>query len=158
MTLRPRYSLLTLLILTALVAGGVKLWYGPHHVVEWTEPGYQVEYTFTRNWRGEQVIEGPQIFRSRLPDGRFLRTVIVYHRKGRRLPWFYEIYCSPELIPVLRMPYHSGSFSEPPTCPLTPEEQLKCRRLIQLERPRTLDEGVIILVFDGQIYDGYLEL
>ena len=33
MSLRPRYSLLTLLILTAIVAGGVKLWRGPHHVV-----------------------------------------------------------------------------------------------------------------------------
>src|SRR5215218_1421758 len=33
MSLRPRYSLLTLLVLTALVAGGVKLWRGPHHVV-----------------------------------------------------------------------------------------------------------------------------
>jgi hypothetical protein len=33
MSLRPRYSLLTLLVLTALVAGGVKLWYGPHRVV-----------------------------------------------------------------------------------------------------------------------------
>ena len=33
MTLRPRYSLLTLLILTALVAGGVKLWRGPHWAV-----------------------------------------------------------------------------------------------------------------------------
>jgi hypothetical protein len=33
MSLRPRYSLLTLLILTALVAGGVKLWYGSHRVV-----------------------------------------------------------------------------------------------------------------------------
>ncbi len=32
MSLRPRYSLLTLLILTALVAGGVKLWHGPHRV------------------------------------------------------------------------------------------------------------------------------
>jgi hypothetical protein len=30
MKLRPRYSLLTLLVLTALVAGGVKLWHGPH--------------------------------------------------------------------------------------------------------------------------------
>ena len=33
MRFRPRYSLLTLLVLTALVAGGVKLWRGPHHVV-----------------------------------------------------------------------------------------------------------------------------
>ncbi len=30
MKFRPRYSLLTLLVLTALVAGGMKLWYGPH--------------------------------------------------------------------------------------------------------------------------------
>ena len=30
MSLRPRFSLLTLLFVTALVAGGVKLWHGPH--------------------------------------------------------------------------------------------------------------------------------
>jgi hypothetical protein len=30
MILRFRYSLLTLLVLTALVAGGVKLWHGPN--------------------------------------------------------------------------------------------------------------------------------
>ena len=37
MSLRPRYSLLTLLLLfllTALIVVGVKLWIGPHHVVE----------------------------------------------------------------------------------------------------------------------------
>ena len=33
MSLRPRYSLLTLLVVTALVAGGVKLWFGPHRVI-----------------------------------------------------------------------------------------------------------------------------
>ena len=33
MSLKPRYSLLTLLILTAFIAGGIKLWRGPHHVV-----------------------------------------------------------------------------------------------------------------------------
>jgi len=32
MSLRPRYSLLTLLLLTAGIAGGVKLWRGPHRV------------------------------------------------------------------------------------------------------------------------------
>lgn len=30
MSLRPRYSLLTLLLLTAAIAGGMKLWRGPH--------------------------------------------------------------------------------------------------------------------------------
>lgn len=43
MSLRPRYSLLTLLVLTALVAGGVKLWYGPHHVVERIAPMIEIE-------------------------------------------------------------------------------------------------------------------
>ena len=33
MSLRPRYSLLTLFVLTALVAGGVKWWRGPHRVM-----------------------------------------------------------------------------------------------------------------------------
>src|SRR5687768_6371264 len=33
MKIRPRYSLLTLLVLTALVACGVKLWRGPHHAI-----------------------------------------------------------------------------------------------------------------------------
>jgi len=33
MPLRPRYSLLALLLFTALVAGGVKLWRGPHRVL-----------------------------------------------------------------------------------------------------------------------------
>jgi hypothetical protein len=33
MSLRPRYSLLTLLVVMALVAGGVKWWRGPHRVL-----------------------------------------------------------------------------------------------------------------------------
>jgi hypothetical protein len=33
MSLRPRYSLLTLLLLTAAIAVGVKLWRGPHDLV-----------------------------------------------------------------------------------------------------------------------------
>jgi hypothetical protein len=33
MKIRPRYSLLTLLVLTALIAGGVKYWRGPHRTV-----------------------------------------------------------------------------------------------------------------------------
>ncbi len=36
MSLRPRYSLLTLLLLTAAVAGGIKYWRGPH----WAELPY----------------------------------------------------------------------------------------------------------------------
>ena len=33
MSLRPRYSLLTLLLLTAAIAVGIKLWRGPHRVM-----------------------------------------------------------------------------------------------------------------------------
>lgn len=33
MSIRPRYSLLTLLLLTATVAGGIKLWRGPHRQI-----------------------------------------------------------------------------------------------------------------------------
>ncbi len=50
MSLRPRYSLLTLLVLTALVAGGVKLWYGPNHVVEQIKNDVETEYTSTQYW------------------------------------------------------------------------------------------------------------
>ncbi len=64
MSLRPRYSLLTLLVLTALVAGGVKLWYGPHHVTEPTKLGEEEEYTYTNDWQGNRVIQGTKIVRS----------------------------------------------------------------------------------------------
>ncbi len=33
MSLRPRYSLLTLLLITVVVAGGIKLWRGPHRQI-----------------------------------------------------------------------------------------------------------------------------
>jgi hypothetical protein len=39
MTLRPRYSLLTLLLLTTAIAVGVKLWRGPHRTL------YQYPFT-----------------------------------------------------------------------------------------------------------------
>lgn len=48
MRLRPRYSLLTLLILTALVAGGVKYWRGPHRAVM-SNPS-TVEESLLREW------------------------------------------------------------------------------------------------------------
>jgi hypothetical protein len=81
MLLKPQYSLLTLLVLTALVAGGVKLWRGPHRV-SFSDPptpaqelllkpfrqaGYDVfliqnELTFRyeveqlREWNGDRVL------------------------------------------------------------------------------------------------------
>ena len=73
---RIRYSLLTLLVLTALIAGGVKLWYGPHRVVisnpptlEEQEilnshplingffriPSARLEYGYYSSWNAKQV-------------------------------------------------------------------------------------------------------
>jgi hypothetical protein len=50
MSLRPRYSLLTLLLLTAAVAVGIKLWRGPHRVSVSSVP------TFTGTSTGLQRI------------------------------------------------------------------------------------------------------
>lgn len=74
MSLRPRYSLLTLLLLTAAVAVGIKLWRGPHRVVMSAPPTVSeqaildrayltavhaayfkpevYEYDFVRTWQG----------------------------------------------------------------------------------------------------------
>jgi len=85
MRLRPRYSLLTLLILTALVAGGVKLWYGPHHVVERIERGdvtYVREYNRTRSLNGAYQVQGPVVrrqYRHQQIDG----MTIEFQRHGK---------------------------------------------------------------------------
>ena len=53
MSLRPRYSLLTLFVLTALVAGGVKLWYEPPYdtplVWKWSESKASLAYSTERH-------------------------------------------------------------------------------------------------------------
>ena len=50
MPLRPRYSLLTLLLLTAAVAGGIKFWRGPH----WAElpypPSQEEQAVLEQHW------------------------------------------------------------------------------------------------------------
>ncbi len=65
---RPRYSLLTLLLFTAFVAGGVKLWRGPHRVIFniphfvdpnlfplfWPDKRFQYEYEYFNNWHGRR--------------------------------------------------------------------------------------------------------
>jgi hypothetical protein len=88
MSLRPRYSLLTLLVLTALVAGGMKLWHGPHHVVERPEPDQEYEYTFTRDWRGNRILQGACVTRC-YKAGNIDSGEIHYFRQGVELPWLY---------------------------------------------------------------------
>jgi hypothetical protein len=87
MSLRPRYSLLTLLVLTALVAGGVKLWYGPHHVVERTGPGIEGECTYTRDLFGNKIIHGPLVVRFMDDDASVYRIAVLYYRHGQILNW-----------------------------------------------------------------------
>lgn len=79
MTLRPRYSLLTLLLLTTAVAVGIKLWRGPHRVL-FTNPtiaqleeitqtpvanyhrqninhqGTTFEYRYRNTWSGRELL------------------------------------------------------------------------------------------------------
>lgn len=93
MSLRPRYSLLTLLVLTAFVAGGVKLWYGPHHVVESIKPGIEEEYTYTRNWRGEKVIQG--VFVHRRNEYGIPGMNLYYYRQGKTVGWYYSAVAEP---------------------------------------------------------------
>jgi hypothetical protein len=82
MFLRPRYSLLALFLLTALVAGGVKFWYGPHHVVERPSPHLEDEFTFTRDWRGDKIVHGPRVLRYYLPEESLDRVQLHYYLQG----------------------------------------------------------------------------
>lgn len=100
MSLHPRYSLLALLILTALIAGGVKLWYGPHHVVERPEPGWELEVTYTRNWRGDRIIDGPMIQR-RMASGHWDIVYVRFFRRGVDSLWVYCGCVSTPKLPLL---------------------------------------------------------
>ncbi len=90
---RPRYSLLTLLLLTALVAGGVKIWRGPHHVIEWNSDNtIEDEYTYTRIWRGDKLLQGPRVLRYYHHDDKVLFCVkIKYYLQGIRTEHEQEI-------------------------------------------------------------------
>jgi hypothetical protein len=82
MSLRPRYSLLTLLVLTALVPSGVKLWYGPHHVVDISQQFYEKEYTYTRDWAGNEIIDGVKVIRYEQPQGTPKNIAVFYYWQG----------------------------------------------------------------------------
>jgi hypothetical protein len=83
--LRPRYSLLTLLLLTAAIAVGVKLWRGPHHVVDRTNPQMEDEYTYTRAWDGTPVIDGVRVTRTIAAAGKLANVEADVYRNGTRL-------------------------------------------------------------------------
>jgi hypothetical protein len=133
LSLRPRYSLLTLLILTALVAGGVKLWYGPHHVVEQISQLAESEYTYTRNWQGEKIIHGPHIERISSKAGGLGHIQVTYYRKGQRLKWDFLITKNNDM----------GYFQliDIELVPNDPIEDQHCKEVIQQERERFVKQG-----------------
>jgi len=124
MRFRPRYSLLTLLVLTALVAGAVKLWYGPHHVVQRTAEDEEAEYTYTHDWRGGRIIQGPIINRKYFA-GQLGRVEVKYFRQGKLLDWHY--YCLSNLDADFIEPFPSTAFDSP----LTSEEQVEFRATVE---------------------------
>ena len=84
MSLRPRYSLLTLLLLTAAVAVGIKLWRGPHHVVDRSNLMYEDEHTYYRDWSGKKRTDGIRIIRyGNLEDSQVI--VLTIFRDGVEL-------------------------------------------------------------------------
>jgi hypothetical protein len=143
MSLRPRYSLLTLLILTALVAGGVKLWRGPHHVVEQLKSHVTDEYTFTRDWRGNRIVQGPRILRD---SNQLIDCVEVhYFRQGERLPWIYHAIVLPVEL-QLDIPFLAGTYHE---CPLNHFEKTEFDEAIAHAKPQRLETGKRLSEYEG---------
>ena len=70
----------------------MKLWRGPQHVVEHPAPNVDVEYKFTRDWRGNKIIHGPHVIRIFDGNAEHLDWVeIGYYRQGERLNWVYNM-------------------------------------------------------------------
>ncbi len=135
MKLRPRYSLLTLLLLTALVAGGVKLWHGPHHVVEPDLPNWQQEYSYTLDWRGNRTKHGP-IVKRRFQGTQLASIAIGYFRLGADTRWSYiawikNVYTGPERIARSHEP-----------CPLSPAELSEFQQARDEELRQIVETGL----------------
>ncbi len=77
-----RYSLLTLLLVTAAIAVGVKWWRGPHHVVERPAADLEREYAYCRDWRGTKIIDGVEVHRHFDSEHRPTMTEITLFRRG----------------------------------------------------------------------------
>jgi hypothetical protein len=137
MNFKPRYSLLTLLLFTAVIAGGVKLWYGPHHVVERPDHRAEDEYTYTRTWNGKKVLQGPRVFRLVVPETGYRETHVSYYRQGVQLKWEYWLFEARKL----------DHWQEPlpPALqdnPMTEEEYAKFQSAIQREKQQKPPPGL----------------
>ena len=135
MSLRPRISLLTLLVLTALVAGGVKLWYGPHRLVE-----AHGEYSYTRGWDREQVIQGTRVSRSFSNSNELHSIVITYYRNGKPLQVrFYLCTRRPGEKP-LNWPWYLKSLTKAQN-PMSEEESRIFHEVVEQEKQKVRDLG-----------------
>ena len=140
MSLRPRYSLLTLLILTALVAGGMKLWRGPHrHLEQWCE-NVQCEYFCLRDWQGNEYLDGVRITRSHSLERQVVeydRFELEYVRNFKFVPWRYIYYVLPaDKEPDFPLVQQSDAES-----PLSVEELREVRAVIEREKQRLPQRG-----------------
>jgi hypothetical protein len=136
MSLRPRYSLLTLLVLTALVAGGVKLWYGPHHVVERRSPSKEFEYSYTRDLHGNKIVHGPCIIRAFASDGQMLATKVVFFRHGQIIHWRYLLTVWPD---DSDLPISTVDDDDISSSPLNAEELNTLKSAIEAARNQKLN-------------------
>jgi hypothetical protein len=135
--IRFHYSLLTLLVLTALVAGGTKFWFGPRSVVEQTSANIEEEYTFTRDWHGTLTLHGPFIRRIFKPDTRTLQSVTIdFYRSGLKREWAYAFFSELDEMAISVWP---PDFSAQPE--LTAEEQNAWKSAIELEREELIAQG-----------------
>jgi hypothetical protein len=130
MSLRPRYSLLTLLVLTALVAGAVKWWRGPHHVVERVSH-LELEYTYSNDCLGNQVYHGPTFIRCFDAEGGLEEVIVGYSRHGQDIPFSWSLSRVLRIGPPLEKMTHTDAFGQ---LPLSPEEQLELQQAIAAER------------------------
>ena len=136
MSLRPRYSLLTLLILTALIAGGVKLWYGPHRVVERMTPHTVVEYTYTRDWHWNEYTRGVKISRVDAALGEQRQINLAYFRHGQDTHQYRFI-----LIHDAPKKYYVAQGVEGKTLQLTAQEQRDFDFALQQECEQLQKQG-----------------
>jgi hypothetical protein len=137
MKIQPRYSLFALLAFTAVVGLGVKLWYGPHHVIERPSPNLEDEYTYTRDWSGIKIVQGPRLLRYHKPEGTLDHVMIEYYRQGVNLKQAFEIFAlrQNELL-------HAEVFREKPQ-PLNFDEELEFKKAIEQEEKSIQKLGLV---------------
>lgn len=142
MLFRPRYSLLLLLVILALVAGGVKFWFGPHRVVERTKAGEELEYSYSRDWQGNKTIDGPYVTRSNLSQ-KYPSIDIAYYRQGVWLNWNYSFF------PTDDAEWESTRMLQTDS-PLLPHEWLEFQRTVEREK-LTYPPGTKLRIYEGSM-------